>query len=46
MGQEKVLRVNVILKGETARRFEEIKKWKGLANNTELITLMLNEWKP
>jgi len=45
MSQEKILRLNIVLKGDVARKFQQIKKMKGLTNNTELVRLLLSEWE-
>ena len=45
MSQAKnILDIRVKLKGEVRTRFLQIKKAKGLTNNTEVLRLIINEY--
>jgi len=41
---EKIVKINCLLHGEIAERFTKIKELKGLANNTEVIRLLISEF--
>jgi len=41
--EEKVVKINCVLQDESAERFKEIKRRKGLKQNTEVIRLIINE---
>jgi hypothetical protein len=41
---EKIIKINCVLQGDVAARFLEIKKRKGIENNTEAIRLAISEY--
>lgn len=43
MLMEKIVKINCILSGDSADKFLEIKKAKGIIQNTEVIRLLVNE---
>jgi hypothetical protein len=44
MSDDKVLDIRLKLDGDVAQRFLEIKKAKGLKNETEVLRLIINEY--
>ena len=42
--EEKLVKINCLLKGQIAEKFLQIKKRKGLTNNTEVIRLTIIEF--
>jgi hypothetical protein len=44
MTQEEILDIRIRLRGEVKDRFREIKRVKGLTNNTEVVRLIINEY--
>lgn len=42
--EDEIVDIRVRLNGEIKRRFLEIKKAKGLTNNTEVVRLIINEY--
>lgn len=44
MTENQNLVIRVVLQGETKKRFEEIKKRKGIQNNTDVLRYVINEY--
>jgi len=44
MAEQEVLDIRLKLEGDVAQRFLEIKKAKGLKNDTEVLRLIINEY--
>jgi hypothetical protein len=42
--EEEILDIRIRLRGEVKDRFREIKRVKGLTNNTEVVRLIINEY--